>query len=236
MKQKTIEEKVLVGKKTYLKVPSEEGKVRGLEESAERYYFGIEGINKGDYNIEKNWFPLDLKEEDFIRVYLKELGICRWKTLGVQLLNEKRGISYEYFNPDIFRDYCYISKKLADTVRERRKRIEEGKEEVVQLNPKTGISNDFHNEISQIPIHLIVGEGNPEYFTKEISKNPLRRYQERFPKEEYPCAINEENITTVQRLDKIVELVNTKFSDPENFNRRKLWALYRLGKKLIYGK
>jgi hypothetical protein len=92
---------------------------------------------------------------------------------------------------------------------------------VPQLSPKSGVSEDYINEFATVPTYLELFEENKipaqkllEIFGRKTktSGSFLKKYNERFPPDQYKDLITTKNSRTVEIIDSTAEECNQKFT------------------------
>lgn len=96
--------------------------------------------------------------------------------------------------------------------------LESEKKEVPQLNPKTGVSMDYFNEINAIFGSLLSSSLGLKFIEKMSKENSiyLKKYEEVYS--EYSDVITDKNRKSIKRLDDLVGEINEilKNLKPEN--------------------
>ncbi|MDO8642253.1 MAG: hypothetical protein Q7R76_01520 [Candidatus Woesearchaeota archaeon] len=90
-------------------------------------------------------------------------------------------------------------------------------EQIPQIWPGTGMSQDYFNEY--IGKGMILERGNLERVARSFRDRPIKRYEERFPATVYQDVVTLENQWRVQRLDEIAQEANARFSDVSRFTK-----------------
>jgi hypothetical protein len=104
--------------------------------------------------------------------------------------------------------------------------------EVPQINLKTGITSDYWNEYFSKTI--ILERGLLE-LAEWIKKYPIKKYEERFPRESSKNLITPQNQARVKRLNELSDLVNNEFTDVSKLTELRFKKVINEFYKSIYG-
>ncbi len=81
------------------------------------------------------------------------------------------------------------------------------KQEIPQIDPETGMSDDWYNEL-YILASVLQGTKNIAAVVAMIRKQPRRKFEERFPLSTYGEVVTEQNERSVRRLDELIDHLN----------------------------
>lgn len=109
----------------------------------------------------------------------------------------------------------------------------EPKQEVSQINPETGMSLDWCNEVFGLALAL-QRTGDIAEVTAMIRKRPRKKYGERFPLSMYREVVTEQNERNVRRLDELVDRLNN-VANTETLTREKFISIYNEMNDLLRG-
>jgi len=112
------------------------------------------------------------------------------------------------------------------------------KREVPQLCEKTGISQDYWNQINALVSHYKMTRGGAERVKEFLinRKSPfyIERYEDVYLG--YDNVINDKNRESVKRLNELALLMNNILKDPSSINENILIKACNEIRFLIYGK
>lgn len=110
------------------------------------------------------------------------------------------------------------------------------KDELPQLHPATGLSQDFLNSFA--PILLIRGKTVEDrvYVSSTIRSYPVEHYKDYFGSRGYSPEAVLETEERVKKLDALVDLANELFVNPDNCTPTNLRGVVKSARDLIDGK
>lgn len=108
--------------------------------------------------------------------------------------------------------------------------------EVPQINQDTGISADYWNEYFAKRCSFSFEPNSCEAVAEEIRKYPIKKYEERFPVNEFEEVINDKNRSRIKRLDELANVINSKFTNASNFTENEFKQLINEVFRLIWNK
>lgn len=103
--------------------------------------------------------------------------------------------------------------------------------QIPNINPRTGVSEDYGNIFSSIAALQL--KGGIERFAKFNRDFPVQPYTERFPQDQYRDVITDQNVIRISLLNEIVDIWNS-MTDHTKFTAEQATMLYQEGRKLVY--
>ena len=109
--------------------------------------------------------------------------------------------------------------------------------EVPQLSPKTGISQDYWNQINSVVSFYQMKRGGvdrvKEFLIEREAPFEMKRYEDVYSG--YDNVVNDKNREGLKRLDELAVLMNEILKDPNNINDEILRKTCNEVRFLIYG-
>ncbi|MBI4085815.1 MAG: hypothetical protein HY433_01055 [Candidatus Liptonbacteria bacterium] len=110
----------------------------------------------------------------------------------------------------------------------------EPKQEVDQIEPETGMSVDWSNEVFGLALAL-QRTGDINEVVAMIRKRPRRKYEERFPLSIYTEVVTKQNEGGVRRLDELVDRLNN-MANVGTLTREEFVSIYNKMNDLLRGR
>ncbi len=90
-------------------------------------------------------------------------------------------------------------------------------EEMPQVNPESGISKDYINEIASLV--TICDYYGPSEITKMYPDYRVKKYEERFPLDKYKDVITDKNRQLVEAINAQADLINADLANIDNISK-----------------
>lgn len=102
-----------------------------------------------------------------------------------------------------------------------------------QILSQTGISADYYNEVMGVAMSIETCDRS--WFTEELRKKPLKRYEERYSTQEFTEVVTDKNRGSVKRLDEIVDALNKSLAAADRFTDQQMLDYVNELQMLIIG-
>ena len=220
-----LDERVLFTREGAL-VPQEEGTVRpDIETGSSGIYFDI----GSSYSVKlpKPILPENFGEGSRVRIY-RFSGFSDYAPQGVDFLSTNSFLLKRFIREDKYSPCFFVPVTYATQIQKRRG----GKPPVPQLNALNGISCDYFNECAVL--HLAAEAKDQSKAQAILQKYGIKKYLERYPKDEYPGVLDEFNRIRIRKLDRVVDYAKKVISEPHRYNPERLRQVIRCMHDLIY--